>query len=121
MLRGNAIGGVLDVSDATAVQLAEFTQLATVRGWKVVQIEFENVVDVIDIMKTNESDERIKPAEIVRAKGGAAEQTVSINQIVVPDLWHIAMGFPEGSREREMILETWHLAHDLKRHIEENE
>ena len=51
------------------------------------------------------------------SKGGTEERTVPVNQIAVPDLWHIAMRL-EG-RDREMVLETWHLAHDLLKHIQE--
>ncbi len=34
----------------------------------------------------------------------------------IPDLWHIAMGLSPG-RAREAVLETWHLAHDLKKNL----
>lgn len=54
---------------------------------------------------------------IVRHKGGTAQKTVPISQIVVPDLWHIAQAELDLDCRRA-ILETWHLAHDLKRHIE---
>jgi hypothetical protein len=51
---------------------------------------------------------------ITRAKGGADERQVHINDVQIPDLWHLAMWL-KGSAD--MILETWYLAHDLKNHI----
>jgi len=69
---------------------------------------------------------------ITLSKGGEAERTRDINEITIPDLWHIAMWLQDEAKQRglplklslkrnaEMILETWNLAHDLKRHIEES-
>jgi len=64
---------------------------------------------------------------IVRSRGGTLERIEFIADIDVPDLWHIAMAVKDGTpipkEKREMlsnmILDTWHIAHDLKRHIEE--
>jgi len=36
-----------------------------------------------------------------------------IDEISIPDLWHIAMAQGKG-KSREMILECWHLCHNLK-------
>ena len=52
-----------------------------------------------------------------------------VENIDVPDLWHVAMAIREGRdfstqgkdiniSLSEMILETWHLAHSLKAHIQ---
>ena len=40
----------------------------------------------------------------------------NINDIQIPDLWHIAMNV-ESKEKREKILEVWHLCHSLKDHI----
>ena len=59
-------------------------------------------------------------------KGGTAEKTIDLSGHNIPDLWHIAMWLQEESKTQDnkalaisadKILETWHLAHDLKRHI----
>ncbi len=65
--------------------------------------------------------------KLIRAKGGTGENTVDINSIQVPDLWHIAQ-YLKGLKDKQMnaagdeILETWYLAHDMKRalHIGDN-
>ena len=62
--------------------------------------------------------------EITLAKGGTSERTIDISRVEIPDLWHVAMHLkgskdPVDVRRAEMILECWHLAHDLKRHIQE--
>ena len=73
-------------------------------------------------------------ATFTRAKGGTAEREEPINGIEVPDLWHIAMALNAGSQRVEAfkngefvsmlagdyVLECWHLAHDMKRHIQTN-
>ena len=53
---------------------------------------------------------------VTLAKGGEGEQTLPISQVEIPDLWHLAMTLPD--REQEMVLDCWHKAHALKRHIE---
>ena len=58
--------------------------------------------------------------KITRAKGGTHERTVDVDDIVIPDMWHIAMA-QKDERVKEAILEIWHLAHDLLRHIKEEE
>ena len=54
---------------------------------------------------------------IVRAPKGTARQVLPINEIVIPDLWHVAMGLNEIGKacSSEAVLITWHLAHDLLR------
>ena len=36
-----------------------------------------------------------------------------IDEISIPDLWHIAMA-QENKQNKEIILECWHLCHNLK-------
>jgi hypothetical protein len=53
--------------------------------------------------------------EIVRAPKSALRQTVPLNEVQVPNLWHLAVdlkrrGDKEGAAE---VLECWHLCHDL--------
>ena len=83
---------------------------------------------------------------VTLAKGGTAERVVKVEEIQIPDLWHLAMfiqdhedeiyervghnhlvldnllaGKPAGRPKwSEAILETWHLAHDLRRTILES-
>ena len=54
---------------------------------------------------------------VTLAKGGTAEREVAARDLQVPDLWNIAHQLPE--RQRDAVLETWHLAHDLLSHIRE--
>ena len=49
------------------------------------------------------------------APGGTAERDVALEQIQIPDMWHLAQALPEPDRSK--ILEVWHLAHDLKRNL----
>ena len=35
--------------------------------------------------------------------------------IEIPDLWHLAMNLGSGTPEGKAVLETWHLAHDMKK------
>ena len=53
---------------------------------------------------------------ITRNNGGTAEHTVEVSAITIPDLWHIAMRLDKS--DREAVLECWHIAHDLKQHLE---
>ena len=70
-------------------------------------------------------------ATFTRSKGGTAEREEIISQIQVPDLWKIAEIFQgksntvymsKANREAvaDAILECWHLAHDMKRHLQTN-
>ena len=52
---------------------------------------------------------------------------LNVNQIDVPDLWHIAMYLKnedvagEGNYKAiwaEMVLDTWHLAHDMRKALQ---
>lgn len=59
--------------------------------------------------KPNATQER----PIVLFPDGEARRSVLPSQIEVPDLWHLAMEL-SGNR-REKVLETWHLANELRR------
>jgi hypothetical protein len=64
---------------------------------------------------------------ISRAKGGTAEREEAINEIEIPDLWFLIQGMKQGivisKREGKRLVgaieETWLLAHDLKKHIQQ--
>ncbi len=61
---------------------------------------------------------------ITRSKGGTAERQLRAVEIAVPDLWHIAMSLRAGDKDTprsEAVLECWHLAHDLLKHIKEQD
>ena len=71
--------------------------------------------------------------QVTRSKGGTAERTVNPESIVIPDLWLLGMWLEDSDGIRsnvvrmskgfdailkadgKRVLETWHLAHDLKR------
>ena len=70
-------------------------------------------------------------ATFTRAKGGTAECEEIISQIRVPDLWKVTELFQgksntfymsKANREAvaDAILECWHLAHDLRKHLQSN-
>lgn len=58
-------------------------------------------------------------SEIIRSKGGTKERKVTLDQIRVPDLWHIAHNQPD-KESKETILECWRLAHDMLRTLRED-
>ena len=59
--------------------------------------------------------------KVILAARGQARREVELSEVRVPDLWHIATDFGSGTKEstltptqkREVVLECWHLAHDL--------
>ncbi len=57
--------------------------------------------------------------EIVRAEGAGGERKVDLAEYRVPDLWHVAQRAKAtlGEEDGELILDVWHLAHDLRKHI----
>jgi hypothetical protein len=63
----------------------------------------------------------MKDGMITRALNGEHERQVHINDVQIPDLWHVVMFLKENKMDlwADMILETWYLAHDMKRHIQE--
>jgi hypothetical protein len=68
---------------------------------------------------------------LTRSKGGAAEREVDILALNIPDLWHIAQWLKTNKLTKEkpvndwmklnadMILDCWHLAHDMRRMLQE--
>ena len=54
--------------------------------------------------------------KMVMAKGGTHEKVVNISEVIVPDLWHVAMRI-EDKEDRKQVLECWRLCHDLLRNI----
>jgi len=68
---------------------------------------------------------------ITLSKGGTAERTIDVQSINIPDLWHVAEWHEEQAMlpnvkpwhamQAKMIKEVWHLAHDMKRHIQDQE
>ena len=57
---------------------------------------------------------------ITRAKGGTEEREVPVDEIEIPDLWHISLYLDERTgtgNPGPMVRECWHLCHDLLRHI----
>jgi hypothetical protein len=68
-------------------------------------------------------------ATFTRSKGGTAEREEIISQIQVPDLWELYIALKDGNLTRskqvqarwaDTVLETWHLAHDLRKHLQSN-
>ena len=68
---------------------------------------------------------------ITLKRGGSGEVEVPVEQIQVPDLWKIAEIFQgksntiymsKANREAiaDAILECWHLAHDMRKHLQAN-
>jgi hypothetical protein len=54
----------------------------------------------------------IQERPIVLAPKGENRRVVLPSQIEIPDLWHLALRLPKS--ECDKVLETWHLAHDLR-------
>ncbi len=55
-----------------------------------------------------------------RAQGGTAQREEPISDIQIPDCWHAAetlrsLGYEAAANA---VLETWHLAHDLRNHVQ---
>jgi len=46
-------------------------------------------------------------------KGGTLERTEKLSHVQIPDLYHLAQAMPDP--HRKLILETWHLAHEMKK------
>lgn len=51
---------------------------------------------------------------LIRAPKGSARREVDLDSVEIPDLWHVAIKL--NTEEAEMILECWHLCHDLLAH-----
>jgi len=52
------------------------------------------------------------PDKIIRSPHGEGRREVEISKVYIPDLWGAAARV-DNPVDREAILETWHLAHDL--------
>jgi hypothetical protein len=61
--------------------------------------------------------------------GGTGEREQAISNITIPDLWHVAQylydiggterdGDPSRHLYSKMVLDCWHLAHDMKDHLQ---
>lgn len=70
--------------------------------------------------------------KIVRSQGRTAEKILDLNDLQIPDLWHLGQalkgnpGFQLNNRidpskphdAGVAVIEVWHLAHDLKKNLE---
>jgi len=90
----------------------------------------EEALEIMETIQTAQTAGKAEPT-FTRSKGGTAEREEIISQIQVPDLWKIAELFqdkanaiylPTAARKAaaDAILECWHLAHDMKRHLQSN-
>jgi hypothetical protein len=61
-------------------------------------------------------------AKVILSPDGEGKRIVDIDSIHIPDLWPVAMALRDYSEANaewsEQVLEVWHLAHDLKKHIQ---
>jgi hypothetical protein len=70
---------------------------------------------------------RTKKVMVTLFKGGTNEKTIPIDEVHIPDLWHIAQKIADGrpidnpKKARDMILDTWHTAAWLRKHIQESQ
>jgi len=65
------------------------------------------------------------------SKNGTEARVIFAKDLIVRDLWHIAMGIKNGACKRwsqkerdeicEEILDVWYRAHDMKEHIIDRE
>lgn len=75
------------------------------------------------------NERKANAVKITLSKGGTAERTLELSAISIPDLWKIAHapGLLPGLKDctlgdksaQELIVECWHIAHDLKRTLGE--
>ena len=109
------------------MQLAEIIDFSFLKEWDTIRIVPEGYNEEEDTMSTSSQAE----PTFTRSKGGTAEREEIISQIQVPDLWKIAevfqgksntMYMSKANREAvaDAILECWHLAHDMKKHLQSN-
>ena len=84
--------------------------------------------EALEIMETIQTAGKAEPT-FTRSKGGTAEREEIISQIQVPDLYLLAEEIIRPghrilkvNRERfaDMLIETWHLAHDMRKHLQTN-
>ena len=57
--------------------------------------------------------------QVGRALGGTHKHIAQLSELAVPDCWHVAMRLAEAGDESgsKLVLETWHLCHDLLKHL----
>ena len=57
--------------------------------------------------------------KIVLSPRGSGRREVDLAEIQIPDLWHLAMDLKARKKliASEMVLDAWHLCHDLLEHI----
>ena len=90
----------------------------------------EEALEIMETIQTAQTAGKAEPT-FTRSKGGTAEREEIISQIQVPDLWKIAEVFQgksntiymsKANREAvaDAILECWHLAHDMRKHLQAN-
>jgi len=60
-----------------------------------------------------------KDTLVTLSPGAQNERQIKVDDIEIPDLWHVAGFLEEKGQKRAAagVLEVWHLAHDLKKHI----
>ncbi len=72
---------------------------------------------------------KAKKVMVTLFRGGTDEKTIPIEEVEIPDLWHIAqrvrtgryMELPYRKIAYKLIIQTWHTASWLKDHIQRNE
>jgi len=87
----------------------------------------EEALEIMEVIQTAQTAGKAEPT-FTRSKGGTAEREEIISQIQVPDLWHMISHVRDGvtlvpayrTQIADAMLECWHLAHDLKRHLQSN-
>jgi hypothetical protein len=59
--------------------------------------------------------------KLVRFPNGSKRHEVELSSITIPDCWHIAANLRDAgnSQAADMVLECWHLCHDLLEHARE--
>ena len=88
----------------------------------------EEALEIMETIQTAQTAGKAEPT-FTRSKGGTAEREEIISRIQVPDLWELYIALKDGNLTRskqvqarwaDTVLETWHLSHDLKRHLQTN-
>jgi hypothetical protein len=86
--------------------------VAAWRDWVMADGARANELNGDDAMKKH----RIN--QVVRSKGGAGHHVAQLRELSVPDCWHAATKLRAAGHadEAEVVLEAWHLCHDLLDH-----
>lgn len=58
---------------------------------------------------------------ITRAKGGTKERKVRVDKIKIPDVWTVVHRADNdiNAHDKELLVDCWHLTHDLLRAVKE--